>query len=124
MSDKKPVPAWSTPQAKAKALQTKRNWRDIDAALLTFIGDRLGAEAFFSQFWHGEPEDKRALLQFVGRRMPQQIEGHIDHALQITIVKQVGNREIVIDGSQARNLGHPPKDAHTGEAMEVVPDKA
>src|SRR5262245_8124671 len=116
------TPPWKrlqTPAARAKGESTKSMLRAIDSAMYDAL-DTVGAKAFFLRFINGNAGDRAAFLQFLGRRMPQQISGQLDHTLTVKIVKQVGEREIVLDMRDGPQFKNPPRDAVTGERLPVV----
>jgi len=82
--------------------------------------DKLGAEAWLLQFAQRSGENEREFFKaLVARILPLEIQGGVDHTLTVKIVKQVGEREIVIDARE-HGFKKPPRDAVTGERLPVA----
>jgi hypothetical protein len=117
------TPFWKrgqTPQARAAQAASRRAKTSVKHALENAF-DLLGNEAFFVQLGRGSAEDKRCLAMILAKLLPLEIAGSVDHSLVVKIVRQVGDREVVINTKTAHL--NPPRDAVTGKALPVAPHR-
>lgn len=106
MDDVNPMPAWKRQLANARKAQPVNYERALDN-----VCRQLDIEAYLLK---AAREDRRGFLKMIMRKIPQQVSAQVDHAITVKIVKQVGEKEVLISlkGSQ---------DAKSDEQLPLVP---